>query len=202
MRYAPLFLVVGIALVSSSGCGTVLNFASGDPEVYGGVKQDAEILRMLYNTTSNNTDGGGKKAAVCLALLFTDFPLSTMGDTITLPFTLFREPKIPSEDRSSPTFLPQYSYGAIAAPPASFSVVEPVALFLPRTQAASISVSATPTDSRQGTNEGTTDSSADPDDEEEVSSGDKDQAISFPLKDIPFFSPAPALLSAPPASPP
>jgi len=179
MPKARLFLFVAIALLPLSGCGTVLNMTSADPEVYGGVKKDCEIAVSPHNYGS-----GGKNTPLVMVFWLADVGVSAVGDTVTLPFVAFREPKIPSEDRGSPSFLPQYSYGAIAATHAPSSSVEPVSLFAPELKPKSESVSGSPsTGTWQDTKEETS-------------------AVPFPLKDGPFLSPAPDLLPTAPPSPP
>ena len=84
-RLAVVWLAAGLLL--SSGCGTVANLRppsesiAGDPvkRTYGGVRQSCENIR-------NKDKAKFPVATVAVCLL--DLPLTAVGDTITLPYTL------------------------------------------------------------------------------------------------------------------
>ena len=80
--------VVALAatIIAMTGCGTVANTIWLSPEeggqrVYGGVRADWESLQDAASTPAGNRQSGILKSAL-------DLPLSTIGDTVTLPFTI------------------------------------------------------------------------------------------------------------------
>ena len=90
---APLLLIAG----ASTGCATVYDLATDTgSNVYGGVRLDSNII------ASAATGGGGhcglqncdKYAVWSLGLpAVVDLPLSLVGDTLVLPYTLATSPK-------------------------------------------------------------------------------------------------------------
>src|SRR5262245_41109886 len=89
-------LLVGCALVlAGAGCGTFNNVVGdGDHLPYGGVRKDGELLRECSSGASdhakNNADQGVLPLVYNTAAFtaFMDMPLSFVGDTLTLPYTL------------------------------------------------------------------------------------------------------------------
>jgi uncharacterized protein YceK len=91
-------------LIPPSGCGTVFNLASGDPDNYGGVVRD---LQFASDATANGglwpggdstaAGGDGKGEAVValavLALYGADLGLSFAADTVTLPLATYLRSK-------------------------------------------------------------------------------------------------------------
>jgi uncharacterized protein YceK len=78
--------IAAVAAVSLSGCGTIANLCSGDPEVpLGGVQKDLEA----FNTPCAMHAGTGKGAALIVLLLPTELCLSLVADTLTLPLAIF-----------------------------------------------------------------------------------------------------------------
>ncbi len=81
-----------VVLCALGGCGTSLNL-DGDSRVYGGVAQDLQEARERMAAATSPTWPGtpgaypGWNAAVG-ALALADLPLSLIGDTLTLPFTI------------------------------------------------------------------------------------------------------------------
>jgi uncharacterized protein YceK len=85
-------LLAGAVAVLLSGCGTVCNLASGNPDNYGGVQRDLQFA-------SDATDRGGLcrprpgdtgwGAACVLALYGADLSLSFVADTLTLPLATY-----------------------------------------------------------------------------------------------------------------
>ena len=87
------------------GCGTVCNLAGGlvhpdeEPRVYGGVQRDlgfigemAERKQSGNDSTSQGTGTSGAYGAIfTLAFMFAEPALSFVGDTLTLPITLWAE---------------------------------------------------------------------------------------------------------------
>lgn len=70
-----------IAPLLTSGCGTIANLRSGDPEVYGGVAKDVEFM-MTPQTL------GGEGDSAVLMLMAGEVGLSLVGDTLTLPLVI------------------------------------------------------------------------------------------------------------------
>jgi uncharacterized protein YceK len=85
MRRLLLVPLLGSLLLAGSGCGTVLNFFSGESEgpkrVYGGVRMDCQFAAEQLKDC--RVDG----PPLVLFALF-DLPLSAFGDTLTLPLVV------------------------------------------------------------------------------------------------------------------
>ena len=87
------------------GCGTVCNLAGGfvhpdeEPKVYGGVQRDLDFFSKMVerkqsgsDSTSQGTGTSGAYGAVfVLAFMFAEPALSFVGDTLTLPITIWAE---------------------------------------------------------------------------------------------------------------
>jgi uncharacterized protein YceK len=73
-----------VAIPCLSGCGTASNFYGRAPDarVYGGVRQDWASLQMVARDETAMSWPYAPLVAV-------DLPLSAVGDTLTLPYTLF-----------------------------------------------------------------------------------------------------------------
>jgi uncharacterized protein YceK len=95
-----LTVFVALAAVLVSGCGTIVNLCSGDPQVpLGGVQKDLEA----FNTPSSTNLGTGKGAALIVLLLPTELCLSLVGDTLTLPLAIFiKRLGYPRDDGAAP----------------------------------------------------------------------------------------------------
>ncbi len=98
MKRAWIAALAAIAAVSPGGCGTICNFAHGDPDIYGGVQKDVELLQ-----TPRTATGGGvsfnKGGPVFAVLLTGDVALSLVADTLTLPLAIYmRQNEHSSED--------------------------------------------------------------------------------------------------------
>jgi uncharacterized protein YceK len=101
---------VALAALCASGCGTILNLASGDPQIYGGPQADVMFALTPGNWGSEtppassrdgNPIGEGIAGAFPFLLVLADFPLSLVGDTFTLPLTIYmRQNKHPKPDRA------------------------------------------------------------------------------------------------------
>jgi hypothetical protein len=105
MRTSSLALVVlaGFAWMSS-GCGTVANFVSLKPKVYGGTERDLYFFRKYWPSPSGaGSSGGGPsdpRGALLFLALFLGIPLTelgctALGDTLTLPITMQLDPEWP-----------------------------------------------------------------------------------------------------------
>ena len=99
MRRTILLLVLGTA----TGCGTVANWASGDPQVFGGIQKDLlwteQLMSGAAQTSINPSNGLNNPyaAAIVLACFAAEPPLSFAGDTLTLPLVLLLRRPSPSE---------------------------------------------------------------------------------------------------------
>src|SRR4051812_7258911 len=76
-----------------SGCGTAINtFVAHPPDartqIYGGVKLDAGVLGHAFDSERNGNDDGPLDRARWVPLVIVDLPLSFVGDTLMLPFTV------------------------------------------------------------------------------------------------------------------
>ena len=93
MRKIVIALGAVVVVMSLSGCGTTCNFAAAAlppleltttlPAVYGGVQLDAAVMNQLHPA---KTSALSVFVATCL---LADFPISFIGDTLTLPLTLW-----------------------------------------------------------------------------------------------------------------
>ena len=111
--------VVALAAVSLSGCGTVRNIATGRPEIYGGVAKDLEFAQKSHSL--GPATGKGGVGFLCLYLA--DLSLSLVGDTLTLPYILYKQGRIAAASDSTvsapggdPGRQPQYSAGGSSSP--------------------------------------------------------------------------------------
>lgn len=99
MRYRFLPPALGAALfIGLAGCGTMENLVTkekGGPSVYGGVSADFKTCQgILKEEPPDGLHPGAKSLhshskAVRFCGRMIDMPLSTVGDTLTLPFALF-----------------------------------------------------------------------------------------------------------------
>jgi uncharacterized protein YceK len=72
-----------ITILLTSGCGTIVNLRSSDPEVYGGVAKDVEFIM-----TPQALGGGGTGDLGVLMLMAGEVGLSLVGVTLTLPVVI------------------------------------------------------------------------------------------------------------------
>jgi uncharacterized protein YceK len=80
-------LVIPILMV---GCGTVVNFVDGRPEVYGGVQKDIKFIETPPKSDDCvQHDANGPAAAVAVAFVFADVGVSAVADTLTLPLVVY-----------------------------------------------------------------------------------------------------------------
>ncbi len=83
---------LAVALLASTGCGTVVNLVTPAHEgkVYGGVRNDLDLIEKIFEGQPSDTNPGGAAVMLMLAVIalpFLDLPLSAIGDTLTLPIT-------------------------------------------------------------------------------------------------------------------
>ena len=84
-------LTLGAITLLAGGCGTVANTAvlppeEGGKQVYGGVRVDWEAARHVVAEISG--DYPRSPFLFVSGLLAVDLPLSAIGDTVTLPYTI------------------------------------------------------------------------------------------------------------------
>jgi len=93
---ARLAICAAALAVLASGCGTVHNLSEGQGTPYGGVREDAEKGAERWRDWCHPS-GHCVPPAVDLMFaayqLAVDLPLSTIGDTLTLPWTIETELK-------------------------------------------------------------------------------------------------------------
>jgi uncharacterized protein YceK len=83
MRKTQIAAFVAFATLAS-GCGTVANLKTGEPELYGGVQHDVQTLQ----TPREQPSGVGINNLPPL-ILFVDLPLCAVADTLTLPLAIY-----------------------------------------------------------------------------------------------------------------
>jgi hypothetical protein len=95
MKKTGIGAILALAAASWSGCGTVCNLADGvghpsvdlvdsGPKIYGGIERDFDALN------SNATIADPGKLSI---LLLAEMPLTLVGDTLTLPITIWVQEK-------------------------------------------------------------------------------------------------------------
>jgi hypothetical protein len=85
----PLSLAA-VSVLVLAGCGTVANFATLKPKVYGGVDQDITFFSEQPPRGLNSGSAGGnpKGVLILLGLLPAEFCCTFVADTLTLPITM------------------------------------------------------------------------------------------------------------------
>jgi hypothetical protein len=98
-------VAMAILAVWVSGCGTICNFAGGvthpesEPRVYGGVARDLEFLDGVASASTSSepqaafASSDPKAGLLVLGVAMMDPALSFVGDTLTLPFTVYVQQK-------------------------------------------------------------------------------------------------------------
>jgi len=82
----------------SSGCGTICNLKSGDPDIYGGVKKD---VTYIQTPSSNPTGVSGQGGVIILGIIAAEMGLSLVADTLTLPLVVrMRQNEQASDDKA------------------------------------------------------------------------------------------------------
>ena len=126
-------LLVVALLVSSSACGTIGNFSSAEtqpnghplpPRAFGGVTDDLqEIVRPAPVPDFN------KLRPIIRACIVLDICLSAVGDTVTLPFVIFRswEEVLKLPPNAPSTFPTKESDNALSLPPVKLFTEPPSA---------------------------------------------------------------------------
>jgi uncharacterized protein YceK len=111
MKGLPTAAVVALAVLSASGCGTVCNLASGDPQIYGGPQADIMMALTPAHGAGDTPPSPAREGDATaegfngswpFLLVLADIPLSLVGDTMTLPLTVYlRQNKHPKPDRAA-----------------------------------------------------------------------------------------------------
>jgi uncharacterized protein YceK len=103
MKRAWIAVLCAVAAVLPTGCGTICNFAHGDPDVYGGVQKDVEFIQTPRTPGGGGVSIDNRGMAVLAALAFADTGLSLIADTLTLPLAIYmRHEDHASDDAVSP----------------------------------------------------------------------------------------------------
>ena len=132
--------VAGLALLNG-GCGTAVNTLwlapfEGGQRVYGGVRADLDVMRRTVAGESDITVSGEQVKATSreqirsILFLTLDLPLSVIGDTLTLPYTLavaVRRSFDKSDGRPDPDKLPPPSSEPATRPTPSGNALAPFA---------------------------------------------------------------------------
>jgi uncharacterized protein YceK len=86
-----------------SGCGTICNLKSGDPDIYGGVKKDVAFIQTPPSDPNSTTWGSGQAGAIFLAIIAAEMGLSLVADTLTLPLVVrMRQNEQASDNKAQP----------------------------------------------------------------------------------------------------
>jgi uncharacterized protein YceK len=80
-RQASFAFVLVSSCLTSAGCGTLHNMEDPEPAVYGGMRWELPMIREQGGAEFPT----GPWAAVFYGL---DLPLTLIGDTVTLPYTI------------------------------------------------------------------------------------------------------------------
>ena len=84
-------IVVSVLICLLAGCGTICNMAQeGGPQVYGGVAFDIALIGKEIQNPAPSPEQANLMGVI-------DFPLSLIGDTITLPITLLANRRTSSD---------------------------------------------------------------------------------------------------------
>jgi uncharacterized protein YceK len=98
-----LAILVTIAVLLVSGCGTVFNLASGEPTNYGGVQRDLKWMTTPRDTPMFQPGTQDYFPLFILACLPIELGLSFTADTLTLPLVMYLSHKDhPRDDRNAP----------------------------------------------------------------------------------------------------
>jgi hypothetical protein len=85
MKRTILAAMLALCGFSASGCGTIGNLASGNPDVpFGGVQRDIALVEKPRETPS----GIGLVPSMLVFILPVEMSLSVVGDVVTLPLAI------------------------------------------------------------------------------------------------------------------
>jgi uncharacterized protein YceK len=90
-------VLVALTAVALGGCGTIRNLASGDPDIYGGVQKDVQLIQ-----TPQSVKGVGVNPMTLALFAPADLCLSLAGDTLTLPLAIYLRQNDPEPAAATP----------------------------------------------------------------------------------------------------
>lgn len=105
MKTIRIAAVVLLSPFFASGCGTILNLASGDPDVYGGLQKDVNYIQTPRSGGTSGVNVGGQAGMILFAAVAADTGLSLIADTLTLPLVFsmrYIEPVKKEESEAAP----------------------------------------------------------------------------------------------------
>jgi hypothetical protein len=116
---------VAMSALWLSGCGTICNLASKNPQVYGGIQGDIECVKHLDHLGPSSASG--KSVLFLFLLLPAEGSLTLAGDTLTLPLVvcLRQNPSRPDEPVSYIVVDHLNSVDANNPPPANVILHQP-----------------------------------------------------------------------------
>lgn len=115
----------------TSGCGTILNFRSGDPEVYGGIQKDVEFIMTPPAAGGGATNGSGPGGAAPLFIVAADAALSLVADTLTLPMVI-RKRRVDQGKEGEINLIGRKKETTASGTPTDVSLGKPLPLTPPR----------------------------------------------------------------------
>jgi uncharacterized protein YceK len=110
MQIRRVFLLAVICAIALSGCGTVRNLASSNPEPYGGVAKDWEFFsrpwweKKPFSPFTMYSDLG--TWTLIMSFCTVELGVTVVADTLTLPITWFSEGKVEPDKRASDDLEP------------------------------------------------------------------------------------------------
>ena len=90
------------------------------PQIYGGCRKDAEYAERAFRGGADLTPSGG------LVLMFLDFPLSFVADTVTLPLTIYAQEREVAAREAQHSTSGDGRAGPTAPPSASLGIARPI----------------------------------------------------------------------------
>jgi hypothetical protein len=125
---AAFALSAGFLAVLTSGCGTVCNLASNNPQPYGGIARDVEWVSKNFRFSGKENAGG---AALAVGAVATEMGLTGLADTLTWPLVASLHTQRSEQEMAilnDPAMQVQFSCGAAVTPLPSASLGLPEAI--------------------------------------------------------------------------
>lgn len=104
--FAPALVAI-TSLTLACGCGTVVNLASDNPTVYGGVRRDLETASTLKIPIEGKSQSDAIGAAVILGVCVGELLVTATADTLTAPYLAYRNGKKAREETRESMALPE-----------------------------------------------------------------------------------------------
>jgi len=102
MRWMQHAVIAALVAVLVTGCGTIINLATGDPDVpFGGVQKDLTLLEKPGTGYTGTMNGNNAGAVIMLGFMAADLCLSFIADTLTLPIAVWMRQNPPSSEDSA-----------------------------------------------------------------------------------------------------